>query len=298
MPFFSLSGSDFVEMFVGVGAARVRDLFAAAKAQGAVHHLHRRAGRGRQAARRAGLRRRAATTSARTRSTSCWSRWTASTPAQGVVLIGRHQPARGARPGAAPARPLRPRDPGRPARPRRAGCAILAVHARKLTLGADVDLRRHRRRRPPASSAPTSPTSATRRRSSPRAAGATRCTMADFQDAFERVIGGLEKKGKVLNARERRIVAYHESGHTLVGYFTPGADPVQKVSIVPRGRGALGYTLQAPLEDRYLMSERRAARPHSHPARRARRRGGGVRRDLHRRRPTISRRRAASCARC
>ena len=76
-----------------------------------------------------------------------------------------------------------------------------------------------------------------------------------FEDAFERVIGGLEKKGTVLNPRERRIVAYHESGHTLVGYFTPGADPVQKVSIVPRGRGALGYTLQAPLEDRFLLSE-------------------------------------------
>ena len=85
--------------------------------------------------------------------------------------------------------------------------------------------------------------------------------MADFQDAFERVIGGLEKKGTRAQSRsERRTVAYHESGHTLVGYFTPGADPVQKVSIVPRGRGALGYTLQAPLEDRFLMSERRAAR--------------------------------------
>jgi len=80
-------------------------------------------------------------------------------------------------------------------------------------------------------------------------------TMKDFDEAFERVVGGLEKKGKVMNERERRTVAYHESGHTLVGYFTPGADPVQKVSIVPRGRGALGYTLQAPLEDRYLMSE-------------------------------------------
>ena len=78
--------------------------------------------------------------------------------------------------------------------------------------------------------------------------------MADFQDALERIIGGLEKKSSIVSEPERRIVAYHESGHTLIGYFTPGADPVQKVSIVPRGRGALGYTLQAPLEDRYLMS--------------------------------------------
>ena len=82
-----------------------------------------------------------------------------------------------------------------------------------------------------------------------------RSRMADFQDAMERIIGGLEKKNRVLNEKERRTVAYHESGHTLVGYFTPGADPVQKVSIVPRGRGALGYTLQAPLEDRFLMSK-------------------------------------------
>jgi len=78
--------------------------------------------------------------------------------------------------------------------------------------------------------------------------------MSDFQEAIERVVGGLEKKNKLINPRERRIVAYHESGHALIGHFTPGADPVQKVSIVPRGLGALGYTLQTPLEDRYLMT--------------------------------------------
>ena len=64
----------------------------------------------------------------------------------------------------------------------------------------------------------------------------------------------MEKKNKLINQRERQIVAYHESGHAIVGHFTPGADPVQKVSIVPRGMSALGYTLQTPLEDRYLMS--------------------------------------------
>lgn len=78
--------------------------------------------------------------------------------------------------------------------------------------------------------------------------------MEDFQDAIERVIGGLEKKGRFISEEERRTVAYHESGRTLVGHFTPGADPVQKVSIVPRGRAALGYTLQMPTEDRYLLS--------------------------------------------
>ena len=75
-----------------------------------------------------------------------------------------------------------------------------------------------------------------------------------FQDAIERVIAGLEKKNRLINPHEREVVAYHESGHAIVGHFTPGADPIQKVSIVPRGIGALGYTLQTPLEDRFLMS--------------------------------------------
>ena len=76
----------------------------------------------------------------------------------------------------------------------------------------------------------------------------------DFQDAIERVIAGLEKKNKLINPHERKVVAYHESGHAIVGHLTRGADPVQKVSIIPRGIGALGYTLQTPLEDRFLMS--------------------------------------------
>ena len=79
--------------------------------------------------------------------------------------------------------------------------------------------------------------------------------MTDFEVAIERVIAGLEKKNKLINKKEREIVAYHESGHAIVSYFVDGADEVQKVSIVPRGIGALGYTLQMPLEDRYLMSK-------------------------------------------
>ncbi len=78
--------------------------------------------------------------------------------------------------------------------------------------------------------------------------------MTDFEEAIERVIAGLEKKNKLINPRERQIIAYHEAGHAIVGHFTPGSDPVQKVSIVPRGLGALGYTIQTPLEDRYLLS--------------------------------------------
>jgi cell division protease FtsH len=80
--------------------------------------------------------------------------------------------------------------------------------------------------------------------------------MPHFEEAIERVIAGLEKKNKLINKQERKIIAYHESGHAIAGYFTPGADMVQKVSIIPRGFGALGYVLSMPLEDRYLMNKR------------------------------------------
>jgi cell division protease FtsH len=78
--------------------------------------------------------------------------------------------------------------------------------------------------------------------------------MVDFQDAIERVVAGLEKKNKLISPHERKIVAYHESGHAIVGWFLEHTDPVLKVSIVPRGFAALGYTLQTPLEDRFLMT--------------------------------------------
>jgi cell division protease FtsH len=84
--------------------------------------------------------------------------------------------------------------------------------------------------------------------------GLSEVSQKNFQDAIERVIAGLEKKNKLINPHEREVVAFHESGHAIVGHFTTGADPVQKVSIIPRGIGALGYTLQTPLEDRFLMS--------------------------------------------
>jgi cell division protease FtsH len=77
----------------------------------------------------------------------------------------------------------------------------------------------------------------------------------DFEEAIEKTVAGLQKKTRVIKSEERRIVAYHETGHALVAAFTPGSDPVQKISIIPRGFGALGYTLQMPVEDRYLMTE-------------------------------------------
>ena len=79
-------------------------------------------------------------------------------------------------------------------------------------------------------------------------------TMADLDEAVDRIVGGLEKKNRVINAEEKKRVAYHETGHALVAAFTPKADKVHKISIIPRGIAALGYTEQRPTEDRYLMS--------------------------------------------
>jgi cell division protease FtsH len=86
--------------------------------------------------------------------------------------------------------------------------------------------------------------------------GAESIAMQDFTGAVERIVAGLEKKSRILIPRERRTVAYHEMGHALVALALPNADPIQKVSIIPRGIGALGYTMQRPTDDRFLMSKR------------------------------------------
>ncbi len=88
----------------------------------------------------------------------------------------------------------------------------------------------------------------------PRGGVRTRSAWKDFNNAVERIIAGLEKRNRLLNPREREIVAYHEMGHALVALALPGVDPVHKVSIIPRGVGALGYTIQRPTEDRFLMT--------------------------------------------
>jgi cell division protease FtsH len=130
---------------------------------------------------------------------------------------------------------------------------IFEVHTRNLTLKADVDLHKLAAETPGFGGAEIANVC----NEAALLASRDDCneiSQHHFQDAIERVIAGLEKKNKLINAHEREVVAYHESGHAIVGHLTPGADPVQKVSIVPRGIGALGYTLQTPLEDRFLMS--------------------------------------------
>jgi cell division protease FtsH len=130
---------------------------------------------------------------------------------------------------------------------------ILQVHARKVKLAADVDLGRIAAMTPGFSGADLAnlineaALLATRR-------GADAVEQADFNEAIERLIAGLEKKNRVLSETERRVVAHHELGHALVAIALPGTDPVHKISIIPRGVAALGYTLQRPTEDRFLMT--------------------------------------------
>ena len=130
---------------------------------------------------------------------------------------------------------------------------IFAVHTRDLILDDNVNFHNLAAETPGFAGAEIANVCNEAALLASRKDGATIC-QADFQDAIERVVAGLEKKNKLINSHERNVVAYHESGHAIVGHLTPGADPVQKVSIIPRGIGALGYTLQTPLEDRFLMS--------------------------------------------
>ncbi len=141
---------------------------------------------------------------------------------------------------------------------KRGRIAILKVHARKVTLAPDLDEEKIAALTPGFSGADLAnlvneaALLATRRR-------AEQVTLGDFTRAIERIVAGLEKKNRLLIPKEREIVAYHEMGHALAALALPGTDTVHKVSIIPRGVGALGYTIQRPTEDRYLMTERELA---------------------------------------
>ncbi|MFZ0613212.1 MAG: ATP-dependent zinc metalloprotease FtsH [Desulfobacterales bacterium] len=250
VPFYSLSGSDFVEMFVGLGAARVRDLFKEAKAKAPciifIDELDA-VGKSRSQGQFPG-----GNDERENTLNQLLTEMDGFDPKAGIIIMGATNrpeildPAL-LRPGRFDRQILvdRPDFTGR--------VQIFEVHTRGLTLGRDVDLRRLAGETPGFAGAEIANVCneaallASRR-------DHTEVLQADFQDAIERVIAGLEKKNKLINPHEREVVAYHESGHAIVGHFTPGADPVQKVSIVPRGIGALGYTMQTPLEDRFLMS--------------------------------------------
>lgn len=250
VPFYSLSGSDFVEMFVGVGAARVRDLFAEAKAHAPciifIDELDAVGKSRSQTVVMGGYDERENTLN------QLLTEMDGFDAGVGVVIIGATN-----RPEVLDVALLRPGRFDRQIlvdRPDLNGrIQIFEVHTRTLPLSEDVDMKRLASMTPGFAGAEIANVCNEAALLASRK-GRTEIVMEDFQDAIERVIAGLEKKNKLINPHEREVVAFHESGHAIVGYFTPGADPVQKVSIIPRGIGALGYTLQTPLEDRYLMS--------------------------------------------
>lgn len=250
VPFFSISGSDFVEMFVGVGAARVRDLFdQARKAKPCIIFIDELDAMGR--ARGIGPFGGGHDEKEHTLN-QLLVELDGFDPREGVVLIAATNRPEILDPALLRAgrfdRQVLVDRPDRAAR-----LAILRVHARKVRLGEGVDLDGVAALTPGFTGADLATLvneaalRATRR-------GAKAVTLDDFTAAIERIVAGLEKKSRLLNPHERRVVAYHEMGHAIVATALPGMDPVQKVSIIPRGVGALGYTMQRPTEDRYLVS--------------------------------------------
>jgi cell division protease FtsH len=249
--FFQMSGAEFVEMFVGVGAARVRDLFAQAKAQAPciifideLDALGKARGAGGMTG---GNDEREQTLN------QLLVEMDGFDPHIGVIIMAATNrpeildPAL-LRPGRFDRQILvdRPDVKGR--------LEILLLHADGITLEPNVDLEAIARRTPGfvgADLANLLNESAllAARRDKPSVG------MREIDDAIDRIIAGLEKKNRLINEKERRIVAYHEAGHAIVAERVPTADPVHKISIIPRGVAALGYTQQLPTEDRYLLTK-------------------------------------------
>ncbi len=251
VPFFSISGSEFVEMFVGVGAARVRDLFEQARAQApAIIFIDELDALGR--ARAAGPMYGGGHDEKEQTLNQLLVELDGFDSSIGVVLLAATN-----RPEILDPALLRAGRFDRQVlvdRPDKTGRAqILRVHLKKAKLDADVDEMKVAALTPGFTGADLAnlvneaTLLATRRK-------ADAVTMEDFNNAIERIVAGLEKRNRLLNPKERRIVAFHEMGHALVALALPGVDPVHKVSIIPRGVGALGYTIQRPTEDRFLMT--------------------------------------------
>jgi len=254
VPFFNISGSDFVEMFVGIGASRVRDLFDQARraakqiGRGAIIFIDEldAVGRQRFAGIGGGHDEREQTLNALLVEMDGFD------TQLGIILMAATN-----RPDVLDPALLRP---GRFDRqvvvspPDLVGReAILKVHSRKVKLDPLVDLTRIARQTPGLSGADLAnlinEAALLAARLNKESVG-----MAELEAAIERVIAGPERKSRVINDREKRITAFHEAGHALMALFTPQADPLHKVSIIPRGAQALGYTMQLPIEDRYTIT--------------------------------------------
>ena len=247
--FFSISGSEFVEMFVGVGAARVRDLFEQArKAAPCIIFIDEldALGRSRSPGAFGGYDEKEQTLN------QLLAELDGFDPTVGVILLAATN-----RPEILDPALLRAGRFDRQVlvdRPDKSGrLAILKVHVRKIRVAKEVDLDKVAGLTTGFTGADLAnlineaAIAATRR-------NADEVSFDDFTVAIERIVAGIEKKSRVLGKEERRRVAYHEMGHALVAANLPGVDPVQKVSIIPRGVGALGYTMQRPTEDRFLLA--------------------------------------------
>ncbi|WP_193195561.1 ATP-dependent zinc metalloprotease FtsH4 [Nostoc sp. MG11] len=252
VPFFSISGSEFVELFVGVGSSRVRDLFEQAKKQApCIVFIDELDAIGKSRSSNGfygGNDEREQTLNQLLTEMDGFAAGDATV----IVLAATNRPESLdpalLRPGRFDRQVLvdRPDLSGRE--------AILKIHAQKVKLGDDINLKAIATRTPGFAGADLANLV---NEAALLAARNQRQTVAqeDFAEAIERVVAGLEKKSRVLNDTEKKIVAYHEVGHAMVGALIPGSGRVEKISIIPRGMAALGYTLQLPTEDRFLMNE-------------------------------------------
>jgi cell division protease FtsH len=248
VPFFSLSGSEFVEMFVGVGAARVRDLFSQAEAKApcivfideldALGKVRIQTPMGSHEEREQTL-------------NQLLAEMDGFDGRKGIIIMAATN-----RPEVLDPALLRPGRFDRQVlvdKPDVKGREdILRIHVKTVKIAENVDLRIIAQRTAGFAGADLANLVNEAALLAARK-DKTAVDMKDFDDAIDRIIAGLEKK-RVMSDKERRIVAYHESGHAIVASVLPGLDPVHKISIVARGFGALGYTMQLPLEDRYLMT--------------------------------------------
>lgn len=250
VPFFSISGSDFVEMFVGVGAARVRDMFEKAKSSAPciifIDEIDA-VGRKRGAGLGGGHDEREQTLN------QLLAQMDGFEPNKGIILLAATN-----RPDVLDPALLRPGRFDRlitvPRPDLKGREAILQLHLLNKTIATDIDVSILARRTPGFVGADIKNLCNEAALLAARQ-NKTVIEMVDFEEAMDRVIAGIRRKGVVITEDVRRHIAYHESGHALLGKLLPKADPVHKISIIPRGDGSLGFTLQLPMEEKYIVSE-------------------------------------------
>ena len=249
VPFFKISGAEFVEMFVGVGAARVRDMFKQAREKApCLVFIDELDAIGKS---------RGFTLGGNDEREQTLNQLLVEMDGfdsgSGVIILAATN-----RPEILDPALLRPGRFDRQVlvdKPDLKGRVdILKIHARNVSLDDSVDLEKVARGTPGFSGADLANIVNEAALLAVRA-GRSRVLPTDFDNAIERVVAGLEKKNRLINPQERKTVAYHETGHAVLAAYTKGADPVHKISIIPRGIGALGYTIQLPTEDRFLLTE-------------------------------------------